>query len=108
MIYPITLISMKKSAFVIKKWAVRALVVVGAMIGISSCSDNSKKNSQSNESPESDKQSDIEVVEDVYGPPIEDIGPHETVYGGPVEDLEPVSASDVEELERPVSDNGVK
>lgn len=99
---------MKKSAFVIKKWAVRALVVVGAMIGISSCGDNNKENSQSNESPKSDDSSDIEIVENVYGPPIEDIGPHETVYGGPVEDLEPVSAPALDEVEEPISDNGSK
>ena len=86
---------MKKSAFLIKKWGVRAMVAVGSLFGISlfSCTP-SQSHDDSSASASEDKKSDVEVVEDVYGPPVEDIddiSSYETVYGPPVEDLEPES-----------------
>lgn len=88
---------MKKPTFAIRKWLVRGLMVVGAIIGVTACQHSHKqhhkshkKHHQSEESSMSsseDESSDIEVIEDVYGPPSEEI---ETVYGPPVEDLEPV------------------
>ncbi len=83
---------MKKPTFVIKKWLVRGLVVIGAMIGITACQHTKKYNldddasissSESSENSDISEVSDISEisdVEDVYGPPIEDI---ETVYGPP-------------------------
>ena len=55
---------MKKSAFVIKKWSVRALVAVGAMLGLSSCGGVFNSPKVYGPPPRGP-----EVVEDVYGPP---------------------------------------
>ena len=86
---------MKKPSFVIKKWLVRGLVVIGAMIGVTACQhtkkynlddDSSISNSKSSENSGISEVSDIndisEIsdVEEVYGPPVDDI---ETVYGPP-------------------------
>ena len=86
---------MKKPTFVIRKWLVRGLVVIGAMIGITACQHAKKYNLDDDESISSSKSSensdiseiskisdisDISVVEDVYGPPVDEI---ETVYGPP-------------------------
>ena len=84
---------MKKSTFIIKKWLVRGLVVVGALIGVTSCHHAKKHHSSdadeslsSSATSEVSDVSDVSVVEDVYGPPIEDIeeiSEVEVVYGPP-------------------------
>ena len=81
---------MKKSTFIIKKWLVRGLVVVGALIGVTSCHHAKKHHSsdadESLSSSATSEVSDVSVVEDVYGPPIEDIegiSEVEVVYGPP-------------------------
>ena len=89
---------MKKTTFTIRKWLVRGLVVVGAMIGVTACQHTKKYNLDDDESISSSKSSedsdisevsdisDISVVEDVYGPPVEEIDDMrsvETVYGPP-------------------------
>lgn len=64
---------MKKVSFNINKWSARVMVSLGALIGISSCSHKTSSNPaegvygppQGYDSPR------INVVEDVYGPPIE-------------------------------------
>ena len=80
---------MKKTTFTIKKWLVRGLVVLGAVIGVTAChhtkkcsvdDDKSVSSSESSDISEASDVSDISVVEDVYGPPVEEI---ETVYGPP-------------------------
>ncbi len=73
---------MRKSTLTIRKWLVRGLVVVGALIGVTACHSSHKKhcNSDADESLSSSESSEISVVEDVYGPPIEEV---ETVYGPP-------------------------
>ena len=81
---------MKKSTFIIKKWLVRGLVVVGALICVTSCHHAKKHHSSdadeslsSSATSEVSDVSDVSVVEDVYGPPIEDISEVEVVYGPP-------------------------
>jgi hypothetical protein len=79
---------MKKYTFIIKKWLVRGLVVIGALVGVTACQHSCKKshNSDADESLSStaaSEKSDVSVVEDVYGPPIEDIEEVEVVYGPP-------------------------
>ena len=81
---------MKKSTFIIKKWLVRGLVIVGALIGVTSCHHAKKHHSsdadESLSSSATSEVSDVSVVEDVYGPPIEDIegiSEVEVVYGPP-------------------------
>ena len=69
---------------------VRGLVVVGALIGLTACQSTHKKHHnthkkhyQEDESSISDDESEsseIEVIEDVYGPPVDEV---ETVYGPP-------------------------
>lgn len=63
---------MKTLNFRIKKWVARALMTIGAALGVTSCINN-KPASGPMEAvygpPPGDP--DIEVVEDVYGPPIE-------------------------------------
>lgn len=83
---------MKKPSFVIKKWLVRGLVVIGAMIGVTACqhtkkynldddaSISSSKSSENSDISEVSDISEISDVEEVYGPPVDDI---ETVYGPP-------------------------
>ena len=89
---------MKKTTFTIRKWLVRGLAVVGAMIGVTACQHTKKYNLDDDESISSSKSSevsdvsevsdisDISVVEEVYGPPvgeIDDMRSVETVYGPP-------------------------
>ena len=62
---------MNKSVFVIKKWSVRALVAVGAMLGLSSC--GGVFNSPKVYGPPPVSSDTPEVVEDVYGPPVNGI-----------------------------------
>ena len=83
---------MKKISFQVKKWTVRALVTAGAMLGLSACSGSS--NSSGSSAPEvvygppPEVEKEIEVVEDVYGPPVEEIDSAvEVVYGPSVEDI---------------------
>lgn len=97
---------MKKPTFVIRKWLVRGLVVIGAMIGVTACQHTKKYNLDDDESISSSEasdasDSDISVVEDVYGPPVEDIeevSSVEVVYGPPsyFEDSERVPKIDDE------------
>ncbi len=69
---------MKKVNFDIKKWAVRAMVTAGAMLGITSCC-VFRPHSHPNPAdavygpPPDMKPRKIEVLEDVYGPPVEEI-----------------------------------
>lgn len=79
---------MKKTTFIIKKWVVRSLVALGALIGVTACLHSCKKshNRDTTErlsSTSVSENSDVGVVEDVYGPPIEDIEEVEVVYGPP-------------------------
>ena len=62
---------MNKSVFVIKKWSVRALVAVGAMLGLSSC--GGVFNSPKVYGPPPSSPDTPEVVEDVYGPPVKGV-----------------------------------
>lgn len=73
---------MKKVNFNIKKWAVRAMVTAGAMLGITSCCvfrPHSNANANGNDNapqkvsgPQYDKKPhETEILEDVYGPPVE-------------------------------------
>lgn len=67
---------MNKTVFVIKKWGVRVLVGLGAALGIASCSktQTSPNPAEAVYGPPPEYQNKrIEVVEDVYGPPVEDI-----------------------------------
>ena len=79
---------MKRVNLQIKKRVVRALMCVGAALGIASCSQS--KPSSSVEvvygPPPMGEDIDIEVIEDVYGPPVEidtAIKPEPLVYGPP-------------------------
>ena len=87
---------MKKMTFTVKKWGVRAMVAVGAALGLSSCVHHPGETVYG--PPPSDDES-IEVSAEVYGPPVEDIDDisddisdnismPETVYGPPVDDLD--------------------
>ncbi|MBR5638739.1 MAG: hypothetical protein IKW83_03140 [Muribaculaceae bacterium] len=77
---------MKKMSFNVQKWGVRALVAIGALLGISSCS----------------HKMDLKSVEGVYGPPPgynpPNINVIEDVYGPPVERIDSVRATDELEL----------
>lgn len=86
---------MKKSTFIIRKWGVRAMVAVGAALGLSSCGHHPGETVYG--PPPSDDDSSIEVSAEVYGPPVEDIDDisvPEVVYGPPSENLDNVSESD--------------
>ena len=67
---------MDKTLFTLKKWFARALVGIGAVWGIASCS---RPQSTPNPAeavygpPPGYENKRIEVVEDVYGPPVEEI-----------------------------------
>lgn len=69
---------MKKINFNIKKWAVRAMVAAGTMLGITSCC-VFRPHSSPNPAegvygpPPNIKPPKVEVLEDVYGPPVEEI-----------------------------------
>ena len=60
---------MKKTAFIVKKWGVRAFVAIGALTGLSSC--GGVFSGPKVYGPPPTPNDDIEVVEDVYGPPVE-------------------------------------
>lgn len=64
---------MKKMSFNIHKWSARAMVSLGALIGISSCSYKTSLSPAENVygPPPGYKIPSIDVVEDVYGPPVE-------------------------------------
>lgn len=65
---------MKKVKFITKKWLARALVAVGSAIGLTSCFLRmGHKPIECVYGPPPGKGPSIEVIEDVYGPPIEDI-----------------------------------
>lgn len=79
---------MKKLNFNVHKWGVRALVAIGAMLGISSCTHKVGPN----------------PAEGVYGPP-PGYSPHrvdviEDVYGPPVEEIDSIRATDKPELKK--------
>ena len=62
--------------------------MVGALIGVTACQHSCKKHhhSDDDESVSSSTSSDISVVEDLYGPPIDefdDMSSVEVVYGPP-------------------------
>lgn len=87
---------MKKVHFDIKKWAVRAMVTAGAMLGITSCC-IFRPHSHPN------------PAEAVYGPP-PNMKPHkaevlEDVYGPPIEEFDSSSNGVVLEPEKPVGTN---
>ena len=79
---------MKKVSFNVQKWGVRALVAVGALLGLSSCTHKFGPN----------------PAEGVYGPPPGYNPPRinvvEDVYGPPVERIDSVKASDEPELKQ--------
>lgn len=56
---------MRKPAFIIKKWSVRAIVAIGAALGLSSCGGVFTTPKVYGPPPRGP-----EVVEDVYGPPV--------------------------------------
>ena len=101
---------MKKVSFNIKKWSVRSMVAIGALLGLSACSSSGGSSSKSLEcvyGPPPDVEKEIEQIEDVYGPPIEDIGeeiePVEVVYGpAPVEDIDTTQKADLKDYKKPV------
>ena len=61
---------MKKVTFQMKKWTARALMAIGAMLGLSSCfhGKNGPSPYECVYGPPPNDPS-IEVIEDVYGPP---------------------------------------
>lgn len=86
---------MKKVSFNIKKWSVRSMVAIGAMLGLSACGGNSSTTSsvEAVYGPPPEMEKEIEQVEDVYGPPVKDfeeeVEPVEVVYGpAPVEEYD--------------------
>ena len=67
---------MNKVSFAVKKWTARAAVALGALLGISACS--TIKNGPNPAAgvygpPPNYSQNKVEAVEDVYGPPVEEI-----------------------------------
>ena len=66
---------MKKVSFSVHKWGVRALVAVGAAIGLTSCTHKIDPNIAAGVygPPPGYRPQGINVVEDVYGPPVERI-----------------------------------
>ena len=81
--------AMERFTFQMKKWVVRALMTVGAALGLSACI-HPKTISEPVEAvygPPPDI--DIEVIEDVYGPPIEEL---DSVIDSTRTEPEPVSA----------------
>ena len=79
---------MKKVSFNVHKWGVRALVAVGAALGLTSCTHKFGPN----------------PAEAVYGPPPGYTPPNinvvEDVYGPPVERIDSVKATDDPELKQ--------
>lgn len=62
---------MKTLNFRIKKWVARALMTIGAALGVTSCINNKPASGPIEAVYGPPPGDDIEVVEDVYGPPIE-------------------------------------
>ncbi len=91
---------MKKTAFTVKKLAVRAMVAAGALFGFSSCDLIGIGPHETVYGPPPELEDSTEVVEDVYGPPVENLdttmNPEmiEAVYGPPVEELDTVAVPD--------------
>ena len=79
---------MKKVSLNVQKWGVRALVAIGALLGISSCS----------------HKIDLKSIEGVYGPPPGYTPPKinvvEDVYGPPVERIDSVVSTEEPELKQ--------
>lgn len=63
---------MQNKSFNIKKWSVRALIAIGAILGLSSCGGRIFSTPKVY-GPPPGANNDSEVVEDVYGPPIENL-----------------------------------
>ncbi|MBP5687112.1 MAG: hypothetical protein IK100_01635 [Muribaculaceae bacterium] len=83
---------MKKVRFNIQKWGVRALVGLGAALGLSSCSNRiNPPEAAYGPPPGFNRPQNIEIIEDLYGPPAEKIDtlkpsepePRPVVYGPP-------------------------
>jgi hypothetical protein len=73
---PQTSKTMRKISFQTKKWAVRAMLAAGTMLGLSSCF-HSKNDVDPNPpetvyGPPPEFYDNVDPVEDVYGPPIEE------------------------------------
>lgn len=94
---------MNKTFFHIKKWTARALVAIGTMLGFSTCGSggcSSPYETVYGPPPEMEDSAEVEVVEDVYGPPIKDIDSTidpemvEVVYGPPADMLDTVPVPD--------------
>ena len=62
---------MKTLNFRIKKWVARALMTIGAALGVTYCINNEPASPMEAVYGPPPGDPDIEVVEDVYGPPIE-------------------------------------
>lgn len=86
---------MKKVTFQIKKWTARALIAIGAMLGLSSCfhGKNGPSPYEAVYGPPPDVPP-IEVIEDVYGPP-------------PVDDPDTVPDTVLVEPESPVEQDAI-
>jgi hypothetical protein len=79
---------MKKSAFIMKKWTVRAFVALGILLGLTSCN-----------------KTFVGPIENVYGPPpsygVKAV-PVEDVYGPPIEKLDTIKTPENAVIEEPV------
>ena len=62
--------AMKKFAFQLKKWSVRAMMTAGAALGLSACFHCKDCGNNGPIEAVYGPPPDIEVIEDVYGPPI--------------------------------------
>ena len=64
---------MRKIGFDLHKWFARTVVGIGALIGLSACSNCSGGSISSAEcvyGPPPEVEKEVEMVEDVYGPPV--------------------------------------
>ena len=86
---------MKKVGFNIHKWTARSFVAIGTLIGISSCSHKVGPNPAEGVygPPPGYNPPNINVIEDVYGPPVERIDSAKTE----INQMEPEQYKDSEE-----------
>ena len=80
---------MRKIGFDLHKWFARTVVGIGALIGLSACSNCSGGSISSAEcvyGPPPEVEKEVEMVEDVYGPPVEGLDSVMEVEQGKSED----------------------